>query len=143
MIELIIEYYTTTFGGFMELIFEIFSSIRLLDILDIIIVSFVFYKLLVLIKGTRAEQLIKGLIILMLVSKLSDLAKLYTMHFILDNTMKLGFFALLIVFQPELRRALEYIGRNKFIRKNIFNNKNIKTINTIEEIIGATKYLSS
>lgn len=127
----------------MELIFEIFSSIRLLDILDIIVVSFVFYKLLVLIKGTRAEQLIKGLIILMVVSKLSDLAKLYTMHFILDNTMKLGFFALLIVFQPELRRALEYIGRNKFIKRNIFNNKSVKTISIIDEIVGATKYLSS
>ncbi|MEA1975368.1 MAG: diadenylate cyclase CdaA [Bacillota bacterium] len=126
----------------METIIEILLSIRILDILDIIIVSFVFYKLFLLIKGTRAEQLIKGLLIIMVISKLSDIAKLYTVYYILENTMKLGFIALLIVFQPELRKTLEYIGRNKFIQKDYINNEKLKMKNSFIEIIETVKFLS-
>lgn len=103
----------------MNYIIEIFSNIRLMDVIDIGIVAFVFYKLLMLIKETRAEQLIKGLIILLVMLKLSEWAKLYVVHYILMNTMTLGVVALLIVFQPELRRALEYIGRSKFLSKSM------------------------
>lgn len=103
----------------MNYVIEIFSNIRLMDVIDIGIVAFVFYKILMLIKETRAEQLIKGLIILLVMLKLSEWAKLYVVHYILMNTMTLGVVALLIVFQPELRRALEYIGRSKFLSKSM------------------------
>ncbi len=126
----------------METVIEILSSIRILDILDVIIVSFAFYKLFILIKGTRAEQLIKGLIIIMVVSKLSDIAKLYTVYYILDNTMKLGFIALLIVFQPELRKTLEYIGRNKFIQTDYIDNEKLKMKKSFAEIVETVKFLS-
>lgn len=126
----------------MQTVLDIFSSIRILDIVDIIIVSFVFYKLLLLIKGTRAEQLIKGLLIILVVSKLSDIAKLYAVYFILDNTMKLGFIALLIVFQPELRRALEYIGRNKFLQKDYIANEKREMQNVFHEIVETVTFLS-
>jgi len=102
-----------------DLIMEIFSNVRIMDVIDIGIVAFVFYKILMLIRETRAEQLIKGLIILLLMLKLSEWAKLYVVHYILMNTMTLGVVALLIVFQPELRRALEYIGRSKFLSKSM------------------------
>lgn len=126
----------------MQSIMEIFSSIRILDFVDIIIVSFVFYKLLLLIKGTRAEQLIKGLLIILVAAKLSDIAKLYAVSFILDNTMKLGFIALLIVFQPELRRALEYIGRNKFLQKDYIANEKRVMKESINEIVETVNFLS-
>lgn len=103
----------------MSYLMEIFANVRLMDVIDIGIVAFVFYKLLNLIKETRAEQLIKGLIILLVMLKLSEWAKLYVVHYILMNTMTLGVVALLIVFQPELRRALEYIGRSKFLSKSM------------------------
>lgn len=103
----------------MDLIMEIFSNVRIMDVIDIGIVAFVFYKILMLIRETRAEQLIKGLIILLVMLKLSEWAKLYVVHYILMNTMTLGVVALLIVFQPELRRALEYIGRSKFLSKSM------------------------
>lgn len=103
----------------MNVIMEIFSNVRIMDVIDIGIVAFVFYKILMLIKETRAEQLIKGLIILLVMLKLSEWAKLYVVHYILMNTMTLGVVALLIVFQPELRRALEYIGRSKFLSKGM------------------------
>src|SRR6056297_190023 len=126
----------------MQTVLDLFSSVRILDIVDIMIVSFVFYKLLLLIKGTRAEQLIKGLLIILVVSKLSDIAKLYAVYFILDNTMKLGFIALLIVFQPELRRALEYIGRNKFLQKDYIANEKREMENVFNEIVETVSFLA-
>ena len=118
----------------MESIVNIFMNIRIQDIIDILIVAYVINKLLSLIKETRAEQLIKGLIILLIVQKLSEWAELYVVQFILKNTMTLGLVALLIVFQPELRRALEYIGRSKLFEKSLAdvleeeNKKNFKEI---------------
>ena len=87
---------------------EIIRNIRLIDILDILIVTYVFYQFLMLVRETRAEQLIKGIIVLLIASKVSEWSKLYMIHYILKNTLTLGVVALLIVFQPELRRALEY-----------------------------------
>ncbi|RKD21471.1 TIGR00159 family protein [Caminicella sporogenes] len=96
-----------------------FLNIGIRDIIDMTIVAFVFYKLFMLIRETRAEQLIKGLLILLMATKLSEWAKLYVIHYLLKNTMTLGVFAILIVFQPELRRALEYLGRSKILSKSI------------------------
>jgi diadenylate cyclase len=95
-----------------------------------------------LIKGTRAEQLIKGLVILLVVTKLSEFAKLYVINFILDNAMRLGFIALLIVFQPELRRALEFIGRNKFSLRSYrdLNETEIKEV--FDEVVSSVSYMS-
>ena len=103
----------------MESVINVFANIRIQDIIDILIVAYVIHKLLFLIKETRAEQLIKGLIILLVIQKLSEWSKLYVLQFILKNTMTLGLVALLIVFQPELRRALEYIGRSKLFEQSL------------------------
>lgn len=126
----------------MDAIMQTISSIRLQDVLDIVIIAFCFYKLLMLIKETRAEQLIKGIIILLVVLKLSEWAKLYTVYYILKNTVTLGFVALLILFQPELRRALEYIGRSKFLSKSIVEIQYEELIASIESIVDATVRMS-
>lgn len=93
-----------------------FSGIALNDIIDILIVAFVIYKLLGLIKQTRAEQLLKGVIVLVVATFVSDLLKLHTINWLLKGTVALGAVAILIVFQPELRRALEFMGRSKFVK---------------------------
>lgn len=103
----------------LSIVLDIIKNIRLIDIFDIIIVAYVFYKFLMLVRETRAEQLIKGIIVLLIASKISEWSKLYMVHYILKNTLTLGVVALLIVFQPELRRALEYIGRSKLFSKGI------------------------
>src|SRR5690554_3923303 len=82
-------------------------------ILDIAIVSYVLYKCLLLIKATRAEQVLKGLAVLLICTKLSEILRFNTIYWILKNTVTVGIIAILIVFQPELRRALEQIGRGK------------------------------
>ncbi len=126
----------------METIMNIFLNIRLLDIVDIFIVAFVFYKLLSLIRETRAEQLIKGIIILLVVSKLSEWAKLYVVHYILQNTLTLGVVALLIVFQPEMRRALEYIGRSKLLSKSFAEVDREILQESVDQVVTAVSTLS-
>ena len=84
--------------------------IRLTDILDVAIVSYAIYKCVMLIKETRAAQLIKGVIVLVVLLQLSGWMKLHVTNYILSNTMQVGGFALLVLFQPELRRVLEKMG---------------------------------
>lgn len=101
----------------MEKFFDnIVTSIGLNDILDIFIVAFIFYKILEFIKETRAQQLIKGLLVLVVAFFLSDLFNLYALNWLLRGTMTVGAIALVVVFQPELRRALEYVGRSKIVK---------------------------
>jgi diadenylate cyclase len=126
----------------MNAIINIFSSIRIMDIIDIAIVAYVFYKILLLIRETRAEQLIKGLIVLLVAMKVSEWSKLYVVHFILKNTMTLGLIALIIVFQPELRRALEYIGRNKIFSAKMAEEQEETLNRNIHELVNAVVSLS-
>lgn len=79
-------------------------NIRIADIIDILIVAFVIYKFMELIKETRAEQLMKGILALFVFTQVTKMLNLYTMQWILDNTLFYGVFSLMIVFQPELRR---------------------------------------
>ncbi|MGF6375736.1 diadenylate cyclase [Clostridiales Family XIII bacterium PM5-7] len=95
---------------------NLISSISITDTLDILIVAFVIYKVLGFIRETRAQQLVKGLLVLVVAFFLSDLLKLYTLNWILKGTMTLGVVALVVVFQPELRRGLEYVGRSKIVK---------------------------
>lgn len=96
--------------GFVQ---NIISGVGIVDIIDILIVAYIIYKILDFIKMTRAEQLIKGLLILVIATFLSGFFNLYTLNWILKGTMTLGVVALVIVFQPEMRRGLEYLGRSK------------------------------
>lgn len=89
-------------------------SIRITDVIDILVVAFIIYNAIKLIRQTRAAQLIKGIAIILVVMYLSEWLQLNVIHFILTNTIQVGITALLIVFQPELRRALEHVGRSKF-----------------------------
>ncbi len=94
---------------------NIVSNIGLNDVLDILIVAFLFYKLLGFIRETRAEQLAKGLLILVLVALAARWLHMYTLQWILSNLVNVGLIAVVIIFQPELRRLLENLGRNKLI----------------------------
>lgn len=94
--------------------FPAIGLIRFADVLDIIVVSFVVYTAAKWIRDTRAEQLIKGIVILLVAAQVFFWLQLNTINFILQNAVQTGILALLVVFQPELRRALEHMGRSKF-----------------------------
>jgi diadenylate cyclase len=89
------------------------------DVLDILIVAFIVYKVLGFIRETRAEQLAKGLLILVIITLASKALHLYTLNWILSGLMTVGVVALVVIFQPELRRALEHLGRSRFV--NVLN----------------------
>lgn len=93
---------------------NIVSGIGLNDVLDIAIVAFLVYKVLGFIRETRAEQLAKGLVVLVICTLLSDFLKLYTLHWLLSGVVSVGLIAIVVIFQPELRRALEHLGRSRF-----------------------------
>ena len=86
------------------------TLIRITDLLDIAIMSFAIYKLLSLVRSTRAENILKGIVIFILALWLSSLLNLRGINYILSYGVEWGVLALFIVFQPELRRGLEQLG---------------------------------
>lgn len=126
----------------MQYLADIFANIRIRDIVDILIVAVVIYKLFTLIKETRAEQLIKGIGVLLVLTKVSEWLQLYTINWILKNVMTVGTLAILIVFQPELRRGLEYIGRSRFFTKSFIEIRGENMSRVVDEIVEATASLS-
>jgi diadenylate cyclase len=107
------------------------------------VIAYVFYKLFMLIRETRAEQLIKGIFVLIFATWASGFFRLYTVNWLLRNTMTVGVIALLIVFQPELRRALEFLGRGGIILGKPLNealDKETKML--IDEITSAVQSLA-
>lgn len=98
---------------FRDLFRNITAGIGVTDILDVLIVAFLAYKVLGFIRETRAEQLAKGILVFFLATFGSYVFKLYTLHYILSNVLQVGLIALVVIFQPELRRALEHLGRSK------------------------------
>lgn len=97
-----------------DYILTLISSIRINDVLDILITAFVIYKILGFIKQTRAQQLVKGLMIIVVAYFLSDFLDLATINWLLKGLFTFGLFAIVVIFQPELRRGLEFMGRSKF-----------------------------
>ena len=94
---------------------EIFQNPRwLLDILDILLVAFIIYRIILLIKGTRAVQMLVGLAVLLLVYVGSQLGGLYTLNWILDNFLSSIILVIVVIFQNDIRRALIHVGRNPF-----------------------------
>lgn len=97
-------------GEFFSMLFDNLKILRVRDFIDVAIVAFVIYKGIKLIRETRASTLIKGIFILVAIMYVSGVLNLYAVNFVLENTLQIGLIAVLIVFQPELRRALEKVG---------------------------------
>ena len=115
------------------------------SIVDISIVSYIIFKLIKLGRETRAWQLVKGIVVIFIIAMLSEWLQLRTLAFILNKTIELAGFAVVVLFQPELRRGLEQLGRSSNIR-DFFNfdvsDEVIHTTYTIEEIVKAATELS-
>ena len=127
-----------------EFIFKMVQFVRLQDYLDILIVAFLIYKAIGLIRETRAIQLIKGIIVLLVIFQLSSWLQLSVLNYLLLNTFQFGVIAMLIVFQPELRRALEKVGRSKFGQVfNIINPNSPEAITqTVQKVADCVSTLS-
>jgi diadenylate cyclase len=109
--------------------------------LDILLVWFVIYRLIIIIQGTKAVQLLKGVTIIIVVKVLSSLFGLHTLQFLMDQALTWGFLAVIIIFQPELRRALEQLGRGRFFSRTSPGGVNDRT-DIVESIAKATEYMA-
>lgn len=121
---------STALGGFIRII----SKVSVNDVVDILIVAYFVYKILMFIKDTRAEQLFKGVIILLVATQVSEILKLHVLYWILVKVLEVGFILPFIIFQPELRAGLEHLGRNTSI-KNIGSQNNSKHEVQVEKMI--------
>ncbi len=113
-------------------------------ILDIVIVFFIIYKAFKMLKDTRAWQLLKGIAILIIITLLSGYMKLTILNYILTSVMSYGVIMLIIVFQPELRRALEQLGTTNRLSRflGIEQDINVKKKENIYKIVIAAVELS-
>ncbi|PYZ91909.1 TIGR00159 family protein [Salipaludibacillus keqinensis] len=120
---------------------EDISILRVLAIIvDILLVAFVIYKLIMVIRGTRAVQLVKGITVILAVWFLSGYLGLNTLQWIMQQAVTYGLLAIIIIFQPELRRALEQLGRGHlFQSSSIADDEEVKQ--SIEHIIKAANYM--
>ncbi|MGG0668438.1 diadenylate cyclase CdaA [Sporosarcina koreensis] len=95
------------------------SPIEILkNIVDVLLVWFVFYKLITIIKGTKAVQLLKGIFVILFARIFTEYLGLDTLKWMLDQVLMFGFLAIIILFQPEIRRALEQLGRGRLFARS-------------------------
>jgi diadenylate cyclase len=124
---------------FTNISFKDFISIK--DIIDILIVSYVIFKLIVLVRGTRAIQLMKGIVVVVATWAVSIWFQLSTLQWMMNQMFTFGVLAVIIIFQPELRRALEQLGRGKlFSRSSTDEDQDVTK--RIGDVIKAVNYLA-
>lgn len=118
------------------------KNISLFAVLDILVVAYIFYKGYSLIKETRAEQLLKGIIFMIAFIPISYILKLEMLNFILNKTLTIGLLSIVIIFQPEIRRALEHLGRSAFEELHSIQDVEKRNI-TVNEIVNAVDNLAA
>jgi diadenylate cyclase len=118
---------------------EIIGQIRWQDIIDIIIVAIVIYRLLLIIKGTKAAQMLIGLGLLLLAFLVSGYMELYTMNWIIQSFWAQIVIALIVLFQPEIRRALAQIGEARFLQAFT----SAEELKSLDEIVKAAVALAN
>ncbi len=111
-------------------------SLHWYDILDILVVSWVIYRIILIIKGTRAFRMIVGLVLIVAFSMLSQWAKLQTVNWLFQHLWQVGLFSLIVLFQPELRRMLADMGAAPLTAIAQMQKRRV-----VEEIVAAVVHL--
>lgn len=120
--------------------FENFDLVDfLVEVVDILIVTYIIYKLIMIVRGTKAVQLLQGIVVIVIVWYLSNLFGLVTLNWLMENAIRWGFLAIIIIFQPEVRRALEQLGRGGFFSRSA-DQEDIER--TIEAMVKAASYMA-
>jgi diadenylate cyclase len=115
-----------------------FVPFSLWDLIDILLVAWIFYKLMEMLRGSRAIPMILGLIILFGLSVLTQLLQLGTLGYLIENFQAVWLIAFVIIFQPELRRILAYLGQSRFVRYFV----NVEEPQVVDEVVGAAERMS-
>ena len=131
----------SVFTSIMNEILNMFKSFSFSNLLDILIVAFIIYKLIQFIRETKAGQLFKSLLILIAVYLISIWLNLFMLRTVMQFVFQVGLIAIVIVFQPELRHALEKLGRSRMniIGKITKVEEEEEVKNCIEAVVRACK----
>lgn len=121
---------------------DLLSKFGVADIIDILIVSYVIYKGIMLVQGTRAVQLLKGIVVIVLIWLLSVWFSLNTLNWLMNEMITVGVLAVIVIFQPELRRALEQLGRGRLFTRGNSTEVDAEFSQHIAEVIKAVNFLS-
>ena len=120
-----------------------FQVLKITDLIDILLIAVIVYQMLKLIKETRAMQLLKGVLILFAILEISSWLHLNTLNYLLRSAMQVGMFAIVVIFQPELRSILEKMGRSRVGRLiNLSSSSSDVQDFAIGEIVKASDNLS-
>jgi len=120
-----------------------FSSLRIVNVFEILVLGFIIFKIYRYITGTHAEQLLKGILMLLVALLMSKLFNLAIIGKVLESVVNIVIFSLVVIFQPELRRFLGYLGQRGFFTKTSFVTdieSDVKEI--IDQVVNAIKHLS-
>ena len=125
-----------------NMIWNLTHRLGLIDIIDILIVAVIVYELLLLTRHTRGSALLKGLFLLLVIMVLSSLLGLTSLNWLLLAILQNGALVLVILFQPELRKALERMGRSRILTKGNRRNEDEERDTVISEIVQTVTDLS-
>lgn len=123
-------------GDILTKIMSVISVIRIRDVIDIILVAYIIYMAMNYIKSTRAKQVVKGLCLLLAIMIVANYLNLYVIHFLIYSVFKYGLMAIIVIFYPELRRILEYLGKQWHIGR-FFNPSEDKDKGEIKKRVNA------
>ncbi len=101
------------FRDIVQNLWRYFSMIKVVDIIDILLVTLVVYKLIGLLRKTNAMKIMRGILLILAITWAAELLELHIINFILQNTLQIGLLALVVMFQPELRKMLEQMGTGR------------------------------
>ncbi|WP_062353315.1 diadenylate cyclase CdaA [Bacillus kwashiorkori] len=122
-----------------------FANFTILDyvssIIDILVVWYFIYKLFMIVRGTKAVQLINGIFVILIFRTLSQVLGLHTLQWLMEQVIRWGVLAIIIIFQPEIRRALEQLGRGKIFTR-IRQKEEEKHEHLIDSIVKASDYMA-
>lgn len=120
--------------SFFKDVFSMLPTLKIMDVVDILLVAVVIYAVFMMIRTTGSARIAKSVIIILLLTGVTELLSMHLTNFILDGILEIGLIALVIMFQPELRRMLEKMGSKSF--REILNMKTEQR--EIEKVIGQT-----
>ncbi len=118
------------------------QTIGFSDLLDVAIIAFIFYRLILLMRNSQAGQVIKGVILLIVLLGLSDLFNLHVLNFLLNSVVQMGILALIVVFQPEIRHFLGQVGSSTIRRTLRFQGERDALETAITETVSAYQDMS-
>ena len=130
----------------MEAVKELFGTLTTMqwrDVLDILLVTYLIYRVVLLVRSTSAVRIAKGFMAILVISAVTQILELWTLNFLLGQILSIGLLALVILFQPELRRMMDHLGSSVSLRRFLTPEKKLDEMDmVISQTVKATVVLA-